>query len=121
MNTIRARRASATLAALAVAGLVLPPPERAAGEEIDAAQVYLVRCAFCHGDEGAGDGLAAAALDPKPTDFTSPAFWKERSKRQVRESIADGKPGTAMVPFRNTLKAAEIDALVGYLRSLANR
>jgi mono/diheme cytochrome c family protein len=69
--------------------------------------------------EGKGDGVAGKALNPPPADLTSPDFWRTMTPEKLREAIMDGKPGTAMVPFRNTLKPEEIDALVGYLQTLA--
>jgi mono/diheme cytochrome c family protein len=36
--------------------------------------VYANNCATCHGPAGLGDGVAGAALNPKPRDFTSGWF-----------------------------------------------
>ncbi len=66
-------------------------------------KVYRTRCAFCHGDEGAGDGGAAPYLDPRPRDFTQGLF-KFRSTQtgelptdeDLFRSISRGVPGTAM-------------------------
>lgn len=33
---------------------------------------YEANCASCHGSKGAGDGLAAAGLDPPPRSFLAP-------------------------------------------------
>jgi high-affinity iron transporter len=81
--------------------------------------LYESRCAFCHGIEGKGDGIAGKALSPPPTDLTIPDFWKTTTTDQLREAIMNGKPGTAMVPFRNTLKPDQVEALVEYLRTFA--
>jgi cytochrome c oxidase cbb3-type subunit 2 len=37
-------------------------------------EVYVQRCAGCHGEKGDGNGPAAAFLDPRPRNFTVPAF-----------------------------------------------
>jgi cytochrome c oxidase cbb3-type subunit 2 len=37
-------------------------------------EVYRQRCMGCHGEKGDGNGPAAAFLDPRPRDFTEPAF-----------------------------------------------
>lgn len=87
----------------------------AAGEAGRGKQIYETRCAFCHGADGRGDGPAGAALQPPPTNFTDPAYWKGRSDDAVRLMVVAGKPGTAMLPFGQTLKADEIDAVVDYL------
>ena len=36
----------------------------------EAKKVFKSNCVVCHGDSGAGDGPGAAALDPKPRDFS---------------------------------------------------
>lgn len=52
--------------------------------------LFASHCAPCHGPQGQGDGLAAAALNPPPRDLTSPPvqqetdgalFWKISSGR----------------------------------------
>ena len=35
------------------------------------AATYTLYCAVCHGNEGKGDGPGAAALNPKPADFSA--------------------------------------------------
>jgi len=79
--------------------------------------LYDSRCAFCHGSGGKGDGPAGAALQPRPTNFTDPGFWKTTSNEMVRLIVVNGKPGTAMVPFGQTLKSNEIDDVVAYLQT----
>jgi cytochrome c oxidase cbb3-type subunit I/II len=37
-------------------------------------EVYQQRCVGCHGEKGDGNGSAAAFLEPRPRDFTEPAF-----------------------------------------------
>jgi cytochrome c oxidase cbb3-type subunit 3 len=90
----------------------------AAAEPVVAKELYAARCAFCHGDRGAGDGLSAEALDPRPTDFTRREFG-EKTPAQVRAAIRDGKPGSSMVGFAQALSGEEIDALVAYVRHFA--
>lgn len=94
---------------------------RAAEAPSIAQQVYEARCAFCHGVGGKGDGTAGDALNPRPTDFTTADYWKTATTEKLRDAIANGKPGTAMVPFGKTLKPEEIDALLEYLRTFAPR
>src|SRR5262245_32767692 len=40
-------------------------------------EIYMSRCAVCHGDEGRGDGPAVAALPVKPPDLRDPAMVGE--------------------------------------------
>jgi mono/diheme cytochrome c family protein len=105
------------LALLLVVALAAAPA--AAAEPIVAGQLYAMRCALCHGDSGRGDGMAAEALEPRPTDFTRAKLWRQRTPEQTREAIRNGKPGTAMVPFGTVLDGEEIDALAAYLRRFA--
>jgi mono/diheme cytochrome c family protein len=84
-------------------------------EELGQAEkLYVTNCARCHGRLGDGEGIAAAALAPRPTDF-----------RQVRPSLAfaeevleSGVSGTAMPPWRDRLDAAQRRLLASYIRSL---
>ena len=77
-------------------------PADEAALELGAA-VYRKRCAFCHGDQGRGDGGAAAFLAPRPRDFTLGLF-KFRSTltgelptdEDLFRSISRGVTGTAM-------------------------
>lgn len=84
--------------------------------QTDAAKTYADRCAMCHGTSGGGDGAAAAALDPKPTDFTSAEYQQSRTDEEIAAVISNGKG--VMPAFKSQLTAEEIKQLVGYLRSL---
>ena len=108
------RPALAIAALLAVA--IGTPAEAAAS---DGARVYAERCAVCHGDDGRGDGPAAAALVPKPRNLRDAAYWKDRTPAAVVAVIHDGKPGTMMMGFRDVLSDAEIAAVADYVRRFA--
>jgi mono/diheme cytochrome c family protein len=89
-------------------------PSISAEELGEAEKLYVKNCSKCHGRAGEGEGIAAAALAPRPTDF-----------RQVRPSLAfaeevleSGVLGTAMPPWRDRLDAAERRLLASYIRSL---
>lgn len=55
-------------------------------------------CASCHGPSGAGDGIAAAALNPKPRNFAVGDF--------AFDTDGDGKKGTAEDIFNIVTKGA---------------
>lgn len=68
--------------------------------------LYLQQCSACHGERGAGDGPAAAFLDPKPRDFTKRVFklrttpsGQPPTTDDVLRTIARGIPGTSMPSF----------------------
>ncbi|MPY90550.1 MAG: glucose sorbosone dehydrogenase [Luteitalea sp.] len=74
--------------------------------------IYAELCANCHGPTLAG-GLAPSLLDDTWSfggDDTS-----------IAQSIRDGRPTTAMPPFKAVLSAQEIRALVIYIREASDR
>ena len=53
----------------------LQADEQARPDELKAGQfIYERSCVSCHGPRGAGDGVAAPQLDPRPRDFTRGMF-----------------------------------------------
>ena len=108
----RHERPWAVLASVGLAGVTLPP-------EPDGAALYNQNCGPCHGKAGKGDGAAAAALNPKPSNLADPTFQASSTDAQFAEVIASGK-GT-MPGFGARLDDDAVKALVGYLRSLGSR
>lgn len=86
-----------------------------------AAENYKGVCAACHGDKGDGNGAAAVALNPKPANFSDPAFWQTRDKAHIEKVIREGGPAVGksplMAPFGARFNAQEISALADYLRT----
>lgn len=74
--------------------------------------LYQVRCAVCHGASGAGDGATAAALNPRPKDFTRRAFDPE----YFAQILTSGVPGSSMPPF--PMSSEEREALTTFVASL---
>ena len=81
-------------------------------------QLFTTTCVPCHGPAGHGDGAAAAALNPKPAKFTSPAIVGE-SDGALFWKLSEGRG--AMVPFKTTLSEAQRWALVAYIRTLQGK
>ena len=77
-------------------------------------KVAQVNCMPCHGANGKGDGAAAAALTPKPADWTSAKVQAE-SDGEIFWKITNGRG--AMPPWRQ-LSEGDRWALVAYIRSL---
>jgi mono/diheme cytochrome c family protein len=76
--------------------------------------LFAAKCASCHGDTGAGNGPAAGALAPSPTNF----HLKKPTEERAWEVLENGVPGTAMPPWQSQLSADERHALVAFVRSL---
>ena len=84
----------------------------ASGDELAVGQsLYAAKCHICHGANGRGDGPAAAALNPKPADFTKPSFWQNNAGEKISKTLKNGK---GMMPAFN-LKDDEIKALIDYM------
>jgi mono/diheme cytochrome c family protein len=82
----------------------------------DGAAVFKANCATCHGETGAGDGIASGSLDPKPANLAVVSeqvgddylFWR----------IHEGKPGTSMVAWKGILNEEQIWQVVTFIRTL---
>ncbi len=66
-----------------------PPPDPAA----DARTLFSTKCVACHGDHGAGDGLGAAALNPKPRAFGDATWQASVTDDQIKKTIVEGGAG----------------------------
>lgn len=85
-------------------------------KEIRPAVLYHNYCSVCHGDKGDGRSRAQNSLNPPPRDFTTPAA-SQLTRASMIESVRNGRPGTAMVAWKNQLNQKEIEALVDYVRN----
>jgi len=77
-------------------------------------KVAKVNCVSCHGAKGKGDGVAAAALTPKPADWTSSHVQSE-TDGELFWKISNGRG--PMPPWKH-LPENDRWALVRYIRSL---
>ena len=66
-----------------------PGPSHAA-DSAKGKEVYDTYCALCHGPTGLGDGVGAAALDPKPRDLSSAAILEGYTDEYLVDVIANG-------------------------------
>jgi mono/diheme cytochrome c family protein len=78
-------------------------------------KVYSIYCVACHGESGTGDGAAAAALDPKPRDFTTGDFKYGSTDEELFKFITEGK---GPMPPWESLPEADRRAVIEYIRSL---
>ncbi|MEZ4334200.1 MAG: cytochrome c [Myxococcota bacterium] len=92
--------------------------------------LYRLYCLVCHGEDGEGDGVGAATLNPKPRDFTSGSFSFDANAdgktgsavdiaRVIRESPSAFGGSKAMPAWGGTFSVEQVADLVAYVRSLA--
>ena len=60
--------------------------------------IYDSRCGACHGLTGKGDGAGAAALNPKPRNYTDKAWQTSVTDEQIRKTIVYGGAAVGKSP-----------------------
>ncbi len=78
--------------------------------------LYTANCAPCHGTKGKGDGVAAAALNPKPADHTSAAVQAETDGSLFWKLTQGRNP---MPAYQKILTDKQRWELVCYIRTLS--
>ncbi len=106
--------ASCTLAMM-VNGVLAADPD--AGQ-----QKFQQFCTTCHGENGQGDGPAAASLKPAPRDL-SDAEWQASVDDQhilvvTRDGGAAAGLSPMMTPWGHSLSEEDLHNIVAYIRSL---
>ena len=97
-----------SLSATAAATTQDPPAKPAAAGKIDAAEIYKTRCVVCH---------AADGNSPMPNMSFADGVWRHGSTiKEVTNTITNGVPATAMMPFKTQLSPAEISAMARFVR-----
>jgi DMSO reductase family type II enzyme heme b subunit len=113
--------------ALGAALLTAAPVVAETGNADKGKAIYDKRCAWCHGENGDGNGPGAEKLNPPPRDFTSGNYKIKTSNYgelvpnddDIVRMIRDGMPGTAMPGWRDLLSDEDIRDLVAYVKSFA--
>lgn len=82
-------------------------------------EIYAANCASCHGEGARGDGPLAPALNPRPVDLT--VHVPLHADSVIRDWIANGIPRTAMPAWKDQFSDEEIQAIVNYLRQVAEQ
>lgn len=94
------------------------------------AQVYQTYCVTCHGAKGAGDGPAAAGLNPKPASFATSGFRLDANGNgqpgEVEDIKAVARNGAAkyggsplMAPWA-MLSEQQLTAVAEHVKSLGS-
>jgi high-affinity iron transporter len=77
---------------------IIPHPEEAPSYSSGKA-IFEMRCAQCHGAQGAGDGPLSPGLNPAPANFTNPEVSVGLSPFKVFNTVTFGIEGTGMPSF----------------------
>lgn len=93
------------------ANTAAPSTESKPVETVDVKSLYTAKCVICHGEDGKG------VLKGAP-NFTDTKWQQQNaSDGELAAIIKNGKE--KMPAFSGKLEAAQINALVGYVRSFA--
>ncbi len=69
------------------------------GDPAKGEATYKTLCIACHGEKGAGDGAASAALNPKPANFTDVKHAAEVTDEYVYKMVKDGGAANGKSPL----------------------
>jgi mono/diheme cytochrome c family protein len=69
------------------------------GEPSQAQVIFASACAMCHGADGTGKGPASAALNPKPRDYSDPAWQAGITDELIKETILKGGAAVGKSPM----------------------
>ncbi|MFI5322564.1 MAG: c-type cytochrome [Thermodesulfobacteriota bacterium] len=94
-----------------------------AAEKGDAAkgkETFQNTCASCHGPEGKGDGVAAAALNPKPRNLSDAAVMSTITDDTLHKAISEGGASVGLSPMMaawgGVLSDQDIWNVIAYIR-----
>ena len=96
------------------------PTERLASEETRARgrDLFLKKCALCHGERADGNGVRQKGLSGAAVNFQSRDWRASTSARRVFMIVSEGKRGTSM-PAWPTLSDEEKWEVVAYVLSVS--
>lgn len=97
----------------------------AAPQGQDAHDVFQQRCVPCHGEHGKGDGPGAAALNPKPRNYTDVAWQNSVKDEDIKKTILYGGAAVGkspnMPPNPDLDGKPELDGLVKVVREFKGK
>jgi mono/diheme cytochrome c family protein len=99
-------------------------PITLASEELTSENIYLSKCAICHGENGSANGFNAAYLATQPTKHADGSYMAKKPDDTLFDGVYAGgyilNKSHLMPAWGNTLSKTEIQGLVTYMRSLCN-
>ena len=97
----------------------------AAAGSVDAHALFQARCAPCHGPNGKGDGPGAAALNPKPRNYTDTNWQNSVTDEHIKQTILYGGAAVGKspnMPANPDLEGKpELDGLVKVVREFKGK
>lgn len=91
----------------------------------DAHELFKSRCTPCHGETGHGDGPGAAALNPKPRNYTDVVWQKSVKDEDIKKTILYGGAAVGkspIMPANPDLDGKpELDGLVAIVRGFSGK
>lgn len=110
---------------------VTPPPKPTpvatdSAAKKEAKQKFDTLCASCHGTSGKGDGPGAAALNPKPRDYTDAKWQASVTDEQLKKIIVKGGIGVGKSPTMPPSPDLEnkpqvLDEIIALIRAFGNK
>ena len=80
-------------------------------------KIFTEMCVICHGIKGKGDGIAAAALNPKPANYTLKTV-QDQTDGELFWKITNGNaPTAAMASYKDILTETQRWQMVAYIRT----
>ena len=83
-------------------------------------RLFMANCSSCHGDQGEGDGPAAAGLSPPPANLRWAVRRPMAGDGYLMWAIGEGgvQIGSAMPAFKDALSEADRWRIIKFLRTL---
>ncbi len=98
----------------------IPETPRDLGGYSSGRALYRTYCSGCHGESGDGGGPVGHLLSPEPRNFTDVIWMSKQTELYLFSIITDGKPNTAMPPFKEILSLKERALVIRYVQFFAD-
>ena len=83
-------------------------------------EIYDSYCQQCHAADGEGDGILTKVFDIKPANHTKAEIMDKMGNNKMFKIISEGGAGSSMMPgWKNILSEDEINAVIAYIRLVA--
>jgi mono/diheme cytochrome c family protein len=85
--------------------------------------IFTTYCTVCHGNEGKGDGPGAAALNPKPRNFSDGKLMATIDDATRLKAVTEGGASVnvspVMPPFKEAINEQQIRDVLAFVKTLA--